>query len=298
MNFRDAMIEAGLYPQDIVPDGRWYRCATEDHPHKKNGCYLLRPGGARGYFKNFALDDEWHEWRAEGRMTLTQCRRAQAELVAIRQREAERRVRALKQMRAYWHGLPSLRGTHPYLDRKGLSMMGCAGLRVDGELLVIPALHRGALVSLKTISPSGEKRYCTGCSIKGATHTLTRADEPLTCLVEGFATGLAIFQSLPQSSVIVCFDAANMVRVAAATRLRGMVVVCADNDWRTAERIGVNPGVEKGRRAARALRCDLAYPEGIEGSDWADALAEWGSKGPQRLRMEITRHARFVGMSG
>jgi phage/plasmid primase-like uncharacterized protein len=298
MNFREAMIEAGLYPQDIVADGRWYRCPTEDHPRKKNGCYLLRPGGLSGYFKNFALDEEWHEWRDDRTLTPAEYRRAQSELAAIRQREHERRKCALAQMRAYWATLAPLRGVHPYLERKGLSMMGCAGLRVDGERLVIPALRGNALVSVQTISPEGEKRYRYGCSIKGATHTLARADTVLTCLVEGFATGLAIYQSLPQAAVIVCFDAANMVCVATAVKLNGMAVVCADNDWRTAERIGVNPGLERGRCAARALRCDLAYPEGIEGSDWADALAEWGSRGPQRLRMEIARHARFVGTSG
>jgi putative DNA primase/helicase len=295
MNFRDTMIACGLNPRDIVADGRWYRCPTADHPHRKNGCYLLRPCGSRGYFKNYALEEGWNEWRDDRPMTLAQLKRANADLVATRRREARRRMRAVREMRAHWSALPPLREGHPYLEAKGLSMMGCAGLRVNGERLVIPALRNGTLRSLQTITPTGEKRYRYGCSMKGAAYELTRPGAVLTCLVEGFATGLAIFQSMPQTSVIVCFDATNMVWVAQAVQLHGMLVVCADNDWATAERTGTNMGIQKGTLAAQALGCGLAFPQGIEGSDWADALHEWGDRGPARLRMEIMRHARLVG---
>jgi putative DNA primase/helicase len=295
MNFREAMTAYGLNPRDIVADGRWYRCSTADHPKKKNGCYLLRPCGSRGYFRNYALDDEWREWHDDQPMTLAQRVRADFELAAARRREAERRMRAVRQMRAYWGDLSPLRGVqHPYLEGKGLPMMGCTGLRVDGDLLVIPAMRRGALVSLQTITPAGEKRYRHGCQIRGASCALTRPRATLSCLVEGFATGLAVYQSLPQSSVVVCFDAGNMVQVATEMNLLGMTVVCADNDWETAGRTGINTGVEKGCSAAEALGCGVAYPEGIGGSDWADALAEWGERGPHWLRMEIMRRARAV----
>jgi phage/plasmid primase-like uncharacterized protein len=197
-------------------------------------------------------------------------------------------------MRAYWSGLAPLRDGHPYLEDKGLSMMGCAGLRADGGLLVIPAMRCGALVSLQTITPAGEKKYRHGCSMKGAAYALTRPGAVLTCLAEGFATGLAIYQSLREASVLVCFDAANMVHVAAAMKLRGMGVVCADNDWATAEQTGINTGIQKGTAAAQAMGCGLAYPQGIEGSDWADAKREWGDRGPARLRMEIMGHARYA----
>jgi putative DNA primase/helicase len=92
--------------------------------------------------------------------------------------------------------------------------------------------------------------------------------------------------------VVVCFDAGNMVQVATEMKLRGMTVVCADNDWEAAGRTGINTGIEKGRSAAAVLGCGVAYPEGIEGSDWADALAEWGERGPSKLRMEIMRRVR------
>jgi putative DNA primase/helicase len=294
MNFRDAMTFSGLLPRDIVADGRWYRCATVDHPKKKNGCFMLRNCGTRGYFKNYAVDDGWNEWHDDRPMTAAQRRQSDVDLANARKRDAERRIVAVKKMRSYWDSLKPLRGVHPYIEAKGLSMMGCGGLRADRDLLVIPAMRSGALMSLQTITSEGEKKYHFGCSMKGATYALTRRNSVVTCIAEGFATGLAIYQSLPQASVFICFDAGNMVQVSAEMKLRGMSVVCADNDWQTAQRIGVNTGVQKGRSAAESLGCGIAFPEGIEGSDWADALREWGEKGPQKLRLEIMRHARPV----
>ena len=90
------------------------------------------------------------------------------------------------------------------------------------------------------------------------------------------------------------FVDAEVGRCQVEMKLRGMAVVCADNDWQTAERIGVNTGVQKGSAAAESLKCGVAYPEGIAGTDWADALLEWGESGRHRLRMEIMRHARVV----
>jgi putative DNA primase/helicase len=52
-------------PRHIVDDGKWYRCATADKPGKRNGAYLLWVGGQRGYFKNFATDDDYCEWRSD-----------------------------------------------------------------------------------------------------------------------------------------------------------------------------------------------------------------------------------------
>lgn len=294
MDFRQTMIASGLTPRAIAPDGRWYRCPTVDHPRKRNGAYMLRACGTRGFFKNYALDDGWNEWREDKPLTLAQRKQADAELAAANKREAERRAVANKQMRAYWNTLKPLRQGHPYLDGKRLSALGCTGLRVDGDLLVIPAMRAGCLTSLQTITPEGEKKYRAGCSIKGASYVLARKGAVVTCLAEGFATGLAIYQAIPQASVVVCFDAGNMVTVAQEMKLRGMAVVCADNDWETEKRIGTNTGIQKGRAAADALKCGMAYPQGIEGSDWADALLEWGESGPSKLRMEIMRQARPV----
>ena len=295
LSFIEAMRSSGLRPRHVVADGKWHRCPTDDKPRKRNGCYLLDVAGERGVWKNYATDLDWNKW-SDDCAPVNAAKRASDErrVAELRRREAKRRAECLASMRRYYAGLKRLEGVHPYLEGKRLSVRGCDALRVDGELLVIPMFRAGALMSVQTISPAGEKKYRTGCPIKGASLVLERRASTVTCLVEGFATGLAIFQAIPNARVVVCFDAGNLVTVAQAISASGMHVVCADNDHETAERIGTNPGLEKGRRAAETIGCGLAYPDGIRGSDWADALIEWADRGVSRIRMEILRHARPV----
>jgi putative DNA primase/helicase len=212
--------------------------------------------------------------------------------------EIKRRMRAVNEMRAYFAGLLPLRGSHPYIERKGLNLAGCGKVKVDGDLMVIPMFRHGALTSVQTIAPDGAKKYRYGCPSRGCSLELQHYGWAVTCLVEGFATGLAVYQSMPTARVLVCFDAGNMVLVAQELRLTGMCVVCADNDHATAARIGSNPGIEKGALAAGAIGCGMAYPDGIDGSDWCDALQAWGETGPAKLRMEIMRNARHVRPPG
>jgi phage/plasmid primase-like uncharacterized protein len=294
MRFQDALNSHGLIPRDIIDDGKWHRCPTADKPRKKNGAYKLWIGGRRGYFMNFATDAEAIEWRDDAPMAPRDQRAIDDRIRALRQREAAERARAVRAAREHWETLPILTDWHAYIERKGLSLQGCKGLRLHGDDLVIPMYRGGALVNLQTISMEGEKLYRKGCPVRGASFVLSRTRSAVTCYVEGFATGLAVFQSVPNSSVIVCFDAGNLLAVAEDAKPRGMAVVCADNDWETQRDRGMNKGVENGTKAAERMGCGVAYPEGIRGTDWADALQEWGDAGRGRVRMQIMRGAKLV----
>jgi phage/plasmid primase-like uncharacterized protein len=294
MTFERALINHGLLPKRVIDDGKWHRCATVDKPTKRNGAYLLWVGGQRGYFKNFATDDDYCEWRTDRPVSFAERRQMDDRIHRLRQQEAEARARAISRMREHWESLPILTDWHAYLERKGLSLLGCKGLRLDGDDLVIPMYRGGALVSLQNVTMAGEKKYRAGCPTKGASFFMSRSKSIVTCFVEGFATGLAVFQTVPNSSVVVCFDAQNLLAVAQETKIRGMGVVCADNDWETQRDRGINKGIENGRKAAEMIGCGIAYPEGIKGTDWADALQEWGDRGPVRVRMQIMKGAKPV----
>ncbi len=288
MRFEDAMRAAGLMPRDIVADGKWRRCATAHKPKKKNGAYMLTPDGRRGYFKDYAQDAEWNSWHDDSPVSLGDRAKHEARMRELRRQETTQRIKAVRSARSHFYGLPLLKGGHPYLEGKGLSMRGCERLRVDGDRLVIPMFIADNLMSLQTIGPDGSKLYRQGCPVSGASFVLERPASTVTCFAEGFATGLAVYQCVPQARVVVCFDAGNLVKVAQAAKVRGLAVVCADNDWEGA----TNTGVEKGRMAAHAIGCGVAYPQGIRGTDWADALAEWLS--PARVRMEVLRGATYA----
>lgn len=290
MRFEQALIVAGLIPREIVADGRWRRCATQDKPRKRNGAYKLAIDGSIGFWRNWAVDDGPQVWRDDSEIRPID----ESRLRAARERERLQRIEAMRAARAFWHGAKPMVKRHPYLERKRLSALGCAGLRVHRDLLVVPVWHGEWVVSVQTINEAGEKRFWPGAPVKAGAFIMERPAAALTAVCEGLATGLAVYQSVRQARVVVAFDAGNLLPVVQRLKPAGSVVICADNDHATEARIGINPGIEKARNAAEIIGCGVAYPTGIEGTDWADALLEFGDMPQRKMERQILAQARYV----
>lgn len=291
MTFEQALQASGLLPRAIVADGKWRRCPTMDKPKKRNGAYVLHADG-RGYWRNWATDSDVNSWSDK---SVTHS--SPVDLAAIerrRQQERAQRLRAIEGARAHWARCAPAHGLHPYLERKGLSAVGTQALRIWGDALVVPVLWKGRIISLQSITPDGQKRFWPGAPVKSGALVLDRPRAALTAVCEGLATGLAIFQSVRNARVIVAFDAGNLSRVVDTMRPTGSVVICADDDHGTEARRGFNPGREKATNAAELIGAGVAWPEGIEGTDWADALAEWGVSAHRRIERQIQAKARYV----
>lgn len=261
-----------MWPDAFTP-GRWIRCKTVNHPRKKNGSIKLANDGQVGWCQDYAVHTEPLMWRAgEGDALASPIDR-----VEIARRQEARRAalrRATHAARAEYAACAPLRDSHPYLIDKGLGVAGCVGLRVDAAgWLVIPMLYNGKVLSLQRISPEGEKKFHAGATTKYAYYVIERPGAAITVLVEGFATGLTVFQAIPNCRVIVAFNAGNLVLVAERMERHGMGVVCADNDHETAQRIGRNPGLDAARAAASVLGVGVAFPT-CEGTDWNDYVME------------------------
>lgn len=293
--FEQTLIQAGLRPRAIVADGRIRRCATEAKPSKRNGWYVLRPDGSGA----------WGDWSIGSGDAIghygqesTQIRLPTAEELAERERrkkaERDARLKAIHGARAFWAQSQRAKALHPYIERKGLSAMGTVGLRTNGDLLVVPVHWRDRLVSVQTITADGQKRFWPGAPVKGGAVVLDRPRAALTAFCEGLATGLAIFQCVRMARVVVAFDAGNLVRVVDEMKPTGSVVICADHDHATQAKRGFNPGIEKATNAAELIGAGVAWPEGIEGSDWADALYEYGPTGSKRIERQILARAKYV----
>ena len=296
ISFEQTLLQAGLRPREIVPDGRIRRCPSDAKPNKRNAWYVLHPDG-RGFFGDWtsgtgeALGHYKPEGDSQIRVPTSQ------DLAAIerrRQQERAQRLRAIDGARAHWSRCAPVRSLHPYLERKGLSAVGTQALRVWGDALVVPVLWKGRIISLQSITPDGQKRFWPGAPVKGGAFVLDRQRAALTAVCEGLATGLAIFQSVRNARVIVAFDAGNLSPVVDTMRPSGSVVICADDDHGTEARRGFNPGREKAANAAELIGAGVAWPEGIEGKDWADALAEWGVSAHRRIERQIQAKARYV----
>lgn len=293
MRFEQALTLAGLRPRDVVADGRWRRCATDDKPMKRNGSYKLAVGGARGWWRNWALDSDLNVWDDDTSVPVRKV--DEAAMRARRDRDRAGRIVAMRRAREYWRRARPLNRPHPYLEQKGLSPFGCAGLREHDGLLVVPVWHGEWIISVQTIHPDGTKRFAAGAPVKAGCYVIEREHAAVTAFAEGLATGLAVFQAMRQARVVVCFDAGNLLPVVQRLRPRGTVVIAADNDHATAARLGFNPGREKAQQAATLIGCGVAWPEGIVGTDWADAAKEWGRpQSDRRIERLILKGARYV----
>lgn len=292
MSFENAMLASGLIPGAIVADGRWRRCKTTDKPKKRNGAYVLYQDG-RGFFKNWATDVELNSWRDGSASIRLPSPEELAQREESKRQERTRKIGAINAARAYWAKAQPLRG-HPYLTNKQLSMTGCTDLRTDGKAILVPVFWGDRITSLQAIYADGQKRFWSGAPVKGGAYVLDRAKAAVTAFCEGLATGLAIFQSVRSARVVVAFDAGNLVHVVERMKPTGSVVICGDNDHATMARRGFNPGIDKATNAAELIGAGIAYPKDIEGSDWADALIEFGEGAHKRIERQILAEARYV----
>lgn len=230
MNFAQFAAASGLIVRDIVPDGRIRRCATVDHPRKKNGAYMFN--GDWGFVQNWATDPEPQIWQGDqseakrvdpARMRELAARRA-AEISANQERAARQAEQILSHCEL---------SQHAYLDRKGFPDE--MGLVDDEQRLLIPmrdCQNYGRTLSVQRIAVDGEKRFLLGGRTKGAVYSLGNAKAPTAWLCEGYATGLSIRAAMSlmhlQGRVVVCFSAGNLAHV--ASLLAGRRYVIADHD--------------------------------------------------------------------
>ncbi len=291
MNFVQFCEAHGLIMGPLV-EGRWVRVKTEDKKAKRNGAYKFM--GDHGYCQNHATMTQVATWVQDGAKPVAVDSTAAS---ARRQADREARMRAIHRAREYWAASRPLSRLHPYLERKGLSALGCAGLRENAGFLVVPVMWGDRPISVQTIHPDGTKRFAFGAPVKAGAYVIDRPRAAITCICEGLATGLAVFQSVRTARVIVAFDCGNLLPAVQALKPAGAVVICADNDHITMARRGLNPGLDKARNVADLIGCGVAYPTGISGTDWADALKEWGAPAPRKIERLITAAIRYVGVT-
>lgn len=169
--------------------------------------------------------------------------------------------------------------SHPYLERKNVQAYGTyqvlwtQGFRnaetgerehIGEPALIIPMYDpAGKLWSVAAIAPDGRKDFLRGGKKKGCFCRIGEVGNTV-CVAEGYATAATIHEATGYA-VFIAFDAGNMVAVAAA--VRGMypaarIIVCADNDQHTPG----NPGLTKGREAARAIGGFVAVPSFEKGA--------------------------------
>lgn len=264
--FREKMASAGLVPPPgLDTSGKLVRVQVEGKRHgTKDGWYVFFADGApAGAFGSWADQDGWQSWCAYDLEDLTPGEYAEHQERLKRAREARNAEaeRARKQAQdaadEIWDAARPVEASHPYLDRKHVK---AHGLRVhrDGRLVVPLRDGTGQIHSVEFIDADGQKRFLTGGRKAGCWFELGQPGDVI-CVAEGYATAASVYEATGYFTA-VAFDCGNLAKVARALREKyptAKIVICADDDQKTAG----NPGVTEARKAARESGALVAIPD-------------------------------------
>lgn len=227
MRFEDFASAHGLILRH-VDFGRWIRCSTTDHPHKKNGSY--KHLGDVAFVQNHATMTEPAVWFPEKESDI----RIDLKRVEIAKRKAKEELESGRRKAASSAKTmldSSVLEQHAYLDAKGFpDMRGLVFYKDEAtNLLIIPMKVQDQIVGAQTITREGEKKFIFGQRCSGAEFRIGSGGAHFWC--EGYATGLSIHAALTAAKIThiihVCFSAGNMQSMATAF---GAGFVIADND--------------------------------------------------------------------
>mgnify|MGYP000131917832 FL=1 len=275
----------GLILDRVITDGKIHRVPVDGRAKSERpGWYVFNaPGKSRAYGAFGRWDDglDGDSW-CDG---IDSTPPTKAELAAIneaRKRAIEQResdqATAAKKATEVWDKL-SPKGDSPYLKRKAVNALG---FRFDGDSIVVPLRDiNNALWSFQRIAPDGAKRFHTGGRITGCFHLLGKLkDRAPLLIVEGYATGATVHEATG-ATVACAMNCHNLLPVGEALRKRypkAQLIICADDDAKTAAKRGMNPGVKSAEDAATQLKCEWIKPIGLpEGAtDFNDLAAAMG----------------------
>ena len=259
--FRHAIESSGLIPPDHIEPGRWIKFPGYQKSVKNRAGWCFMFDDMRGgMFGDYSSGMEGHWTGINGHSPTPAQREAhRASIKAMQaQREAaqaRRNTTAAADAVQRWQTAKHC-AAHAYLASKGAQ---AHGVRVDtsGALIVPMRDAAGALCSLQTITPDGDKRFLSGGRVKGCYHSIGKpAGVLIVC--EGYATGASIHEATGHA-VAVAFNAGNLEAVALALHAKYpavKLIIAADDDHQTEG----NPGMSKARAAAQAVGGLLAVP--------------------------------------
>lgn len=287
----------------------WSKGASSYHEADAKAVWRsIKAGGKVGIGTLFHLAKEngWSWTRPERRLSpsdiaaMREASRLKAEAAAAE--KAADQAKAAELAAAIWNGTEPAT-VHPYLIRKRVAGHGLrVGAwdvvnqetgevrRVSSNALLVPIKDRtGRIHSLQAILPNGSKLYLAGGAKAGNFYAIGKPQDvngrKVWVLAEGFATAASIHEATGHAA-LVCFDAGNLLPVAAAIRERqpdAIILIAADDDRFTMRKDGgeYNPGVEAATKAAQEAGGLLAVPQfaSLDGepTDWNDLACREGA---------------------
>ena len=298
---------AAILPEYIVADDKRHRVACVlDKGRDKTVTYQLKIDNdiGIGWFHSFkfglsaGITVKFYnatprklnaEQKADWAMKMAESKRLEALKQAAREAKRERMKTRLNRC---IRGM-DLAVSHEYLTKKRVQPHGIKFRAKSGELIIPVYQKDGYPWSVQKITASGSKWFMAGGKIEGGYYPMAGAadDKSTIIIAEGFATAATIRETL-NIPVIVGFNAGNLIKAAAAIRMKypdATIIVAADNDR---FRKDGNIGVEKATEAAGSIGGFVIQPDFPEddtnGKDWNDYI---NAHGADQLRDKMQRIA-------
>ena len=262
--FRGAILAAGLEPpKNIQADGKIHRFSTNGNRNDDAGWYLLHldglPAGAFGDWRSNMSET----WCAASEMSVTTEQRCELQRIyegVRRARNAEQQSiwnEAADKAKKLWAAAVEATDDFPYLMEKRVKSHG---LRCDSNCLLVPVRAKDCtLQSLQFIDANGKKLFLEDGQAGGGYFVIGGVPKELLYIVEGYATGATVHEA-SGITVVVAFNSGNLLSVAKTLRETFPsieIVICADDDYRTAG----NPGLTKANEAAVQIGAKIAVPQ-------------------------------------
>ncbi len=256
-----------------VMDGTKQRIKVEgDKGGKTAGFYVVHMDGhPAGYIKNNKTQEETR-WKAKG-YSLTPEEKANMQAVAaekLKQRaEEQARVQeeVSKKVAKQLDGLSPVVKPTPYMESKQIKPTPEVFTDNGNKTTFIPVHDvEGKQWATQYIQEDGTKRFPKGSRKEGCFHAVGGMDSlakaPAIVVAEGYATAATLSEELGHSTV-AAFDAGNLPTV--AKELQGKfpekpIIIAADDDYSQEQVRGKNPGKEKAKEAADAVKGCVVVP--------------------------------------
>lgn len=270
--FRAHLAAQGLFPQTLLADGKLHRFSVGDGKKNDHGWYVLHDMPVvTGIYGNWAESDEAHKWSQRRRSTFTQEEReAYREQMrkASEQREQERIKNAgecVERVKDQWKAIKGATQDNHYAERKGIKPYGARQMagHSKGPLMILIRDADSNISSAQFISSDGSKKFATGGKVGGCYFALKGkgfeyGSSILIC--EGYATACTIYEAFKERfTVVAALSAKNMGPVAKVMKAKfpeARIVICAEDDWKKAD----NVGLVCARDASMMIGAALAVP--------------------------------------
>ena len=154
-------------------------------------------------------------------------------------------------------------GESEYLKRKGITAHNVR-FTPDGELIVPVYDAKGILWNTQRILKNGKKLFLKGGAKSGNMGFIPNTMiSDFILVAEGYATASTLYEAT-NYRVAIAFDSGNISKVVANIlhhRPNVQILICADDDQATQQKIGKNPGIDAAKKTAEKYGCGWVAPK-------------------------------------